>query len=292
MKRLVGSWFAVLLVAAVAPACGDNQDPAPAADAGGSSPDAASACQVSDHARSLLEELVHEGLMDVVHTTVETHGPQERGFSSQLVGVNQGYIGHLTLFEVCSGPSSYDPYCEYAGSPEPADDPFYDDHDKCSQLGCEAEGVGTSTMYWTMRPETDPAERHAFTYETTAPAGEAVADPNPLLVWRYDLTTPDTVTVTSDLERSLVVTPTGEDAIDLGHTGTLSAAQAEDEITGVTLDLSFPSFLSGGPTNVEVSLDSEGVATGIVRRGEQTIANVSGAFAFDAPLAFEWCPSL
>lgn len=289
MKRSTGPWVAALVAA-----CGDDLAPRPGeADAGGRAPDAmAAVCQVSENRRALMEELVHKSLMDLVHTTSETHGPQDRGFASQLVGVNQGYIGHLTLFEVCSGPSSFDPYCEYAGSPEPADDPFYDDHDKCMRLGCEADGVGTSTMYWTMRPEEDPGERHTFSYQTTSPAGEAVADPNPFHVWRYDFTETDTVTVTSEIDRSLVITPTGGDAIDLDDTGTLTATKVDDEITGVSLDLAFPAFLSGGATTVEISLDGEGLSTGSVRQGEQTIAEVTGAFAFDAPLVFAWCPDV
>lgn len=280
----------VLALVALLAACGDNQK---ASSPDAAPPDAAPdvGCQVGDDAQTLVEELVHETLMDAVHSAVGTH-PMERAFASQLVGVDQGYIGHLTLFEECSGPSSYDPYCEYADSPEPADDPFFDEHDQCSRLGCEAEGIGIDTMYWTMRPETDPDERHAFSYATTSPEGEAIADPNPLLVWRYDLTVADTVTVSSDLDRALVVTPTGGQAIHLDHTGTVSVTQVEFEPTGASLALAFPALLAGGPTTIEIALDGDAVATGAVRQGDEVIAEVSGTFSFETPLAFDWpaCP--
>ncbi len=227
--------------------------------------------------------------MDAVHSAVNTH-TQERGFASQLVGVDEGNIGHLTLVEECSGPSSFDPYCEYADSPEPPDDPFYQDHDRCSRLACEADLVGLATMYWTMRPETDPEARHAFSYQTTAPPGQAVADPNPLLVWRYDLTTPDTVTVSSELDQALVVTPTGGDSIALDHTGTISVTQVEAEPTGASLALDFPDLVAGGDTTLELTLDADAAGSGTLRQGSETLAIISGTFAFDSPLVFEWCP--
>ena len=232
---------------------------------------------------------MHKSLMDAVHSAVNTH-TMERGFASQLVGVHVTNIGHLTLVEECSGPSSVDPYCEYAVGGGPPEEPFYEDHDKCSRLGCEAANVGTATMYWTMRPETDPDVRHAFTYATTAPPGEAVADPNPLLVWRYDLTTADAVTVSSDLDRALVVTPTGGDAIDLDHTGTISVNQVEFEPTGASLTLEFPDLAPAGPATLEVTLDAEAAGTGALRLGADTIATIGGTFSFETPLEFAWCP--
>jgi hypothetical protein len=289
-----GSKKALLVVAALPlVACGDDLR---SRSADGGSPDAGSSDAAgtvcaSEEARLLFEEIVQELLMDAVHSAVGTH-PMERAFASQLVGVPQGNIGHLTLFEECSGPSSYDPYCEYAGSKEPADDPFFDEHDRCSRLACEAEGVGLNTMYWTMRPETDPEARHAFTYETTSPPGQGVADPNPLLVWRYDLTVADTVTVSSQLDRALVVTPDGGDPIDLDHAGAVSVTQVDLEPTGASLDLAFPDLLAGDEVTLELALDADANATGALRHGDQILAPVSGTFSFETPVVFEWadCP--
>ena len=228
--------------------------------------------------------------MDAVHTATETH-TMERGFSSQLIGVEQGFIGHLSLIEECAGPGSYEPYCVYALGPETPEDPFFEDHDQCSQLGCEDELVGTATMYWTMRPEIDPAERHVFTYETTSPAGQAVADPNPLLVWRYDLTTPDSVTVTSDLDRALVVTPTGGEAITLDHTGTVSVTQVEQEPTGAEVSLTFPALMAEGSVSLELTLDASAGGSGALVLGDAAVATIGGTFAFDRRLVFDWCSS-
>lgn len=287
MNRLF-SWATVAGLAAAA--CGDNVS-RPPADAGREPPDAAAASCLSGDGQALTEEIVHELLMDAVHSAVGTH-TGERAFASQLVGVEFANIGHLTLVEECTGPSSFDPYCEFADSPEPAKDPFFDEHDRCSQLGCEAEGIGIDTMYWTMRPETDPDERHPFAYATVSPAGQAVADPNPLLVWRYDLTVPDSVTVSSELDRALAVTPTGGAMIQLDHSGTVSVNQVEFEPTGASLGLEFPALLPGGPTTIAIELDADAHGTGAVGQGDRVIAEVSGAFAFDTPLVFDWaaCP--
>jgi hypothetical protein len=282
-----------LLVAAALPliACGDDlRSGSPDRGSRDAGPDAAGgvACAGAD-ARMLVEEIVHELLMDAVHSAVGTHR-MERAFASQLIGVPQANIGHLTLFEECAGPSSYDPYCEYADSNEPAEDPFFDEHDRCSRLACEAEAIGLDTMYWTMRPETDPEARHPFTYETTSPAGQAIADPNPLLVWRYDLTVADAVTVSSELDRALVVTPEAGEAIDLDHRGSVRVTQVELEPTGASLDLTFPDLLAGGDVTLELTLDAQARATGSLRHGDEVIAPVSGTFAFDTPLAFDWAP--
>jgi hypothetical protein len=285
---------AALALCAVAGGCGDDDGGGGSTvDASGevdATPDGGSAgCDVSEAKRALVEELVHESLADLVFSTANTH-PVERAFASQLVGVDQGFIGHVTLIGECAGPETFDPYCEIAAGGGPGEDPFYQDHDKCSRLACLAENVGTMTMYWTMRPETDPDARHVFTYATTSPPGEAVADPNPLLVWRYDLSSAGTVAVSADLDRSLVVTPEGDEAIDLGHTGRLTSSQVEDELTGAAFELDMPALLAGGATSIEIEIDAKGQGTGQARHGGATIASIDGSFAVDSPLSFTWCP--
>src|SRR5688500_5901049 len=91
-------------------ALGCNDDGGRAGSPDAAAPDAATVtCSVAGDARSLFEELVKESLMDLVHTTVETH-PGQRGFASQLVGVEQGNIGHLTLLGECTEATTFDPY--------------------------------------------------------------------------------------------------------------------------------------------------------------------------------------
>lgn len=286
----------LLLVLATGAACGGGDDGAGAADgpaavdSGGTADATGGAeCGVSAPGRQLVEELVHESLMDLVHSTIHTH-PGERGFASQLVGVDQGNIGFLTLIGECTEQSAFDPYCEGPIEGEPPVDAFAADHTKCSRLACEAANVGLATMYWTMAPEVSPDVRHAFTYETTSPAGTAVADPNPFLVWRYDLSTPGELEVSSALDRELVVTPTGGAAVDLGHTGSLVANMVGEEITTVVFTATFPDLVPGGATTLELTLDAETNGTGSLRQGATTVATFSGAFAFDAPLAVAWCP--
>ena len=100
------------------------------------------------------------------------------------------------------------------------------------------------------------------------------------------------MTVSSELDRALVVTPTGGEAIQLGHTGTMSVTQVELEPTGASLALAFPALAAGGPMTIETELDADAVATWAVRHGDEVIAEVSGTFSFETPLAFGWpaCP--
>lgn len=288
------TWLLLALSLTLGAACGDGgssgSDGAVTGDSGGAQDSAGGdECGVSPAARQLVQELVHESLMDLVHSTVFTH-PGERGFASQLVGVAESNIGFLTLVSECTEQSSFDPYCDFApGGKEPTE-PFYEDHNKCSRLACEAANIGTATMYWTMQPEVSPDVRHVFTYDTTSPAGTAVADPNPFLVWRYDLTTPDEVEVSSALDRDLVVTPTGGAPVDLGHTGTLVATGVGEEITAASFTATFPALHAGGAATLELTLDPEANGTGTLRQGTDVLATFSGVFAFDAPLAVAWCP--
>ena len=274
----------LVLLAACGGGSSDSSDAIPAVDAALSDA-VVDTCVVPPPARALVEELVHESLFDLIQsTTYTTVG--ERGFASSLLGVTSGNLGFLSLIAECTEQSTFEPSC----APDDPGDPFAATHGKCSQLACEAANVGTATLYWTMRPETSPTVRHPFTYDTTSPPGTAVADPNPLLVWRYDLTTPDTVVVSSTLDRALTVTPTGGAPIVLDHTGTLDATKAGDAITSAAFTATLPSLLDGGALELEITLDAAAAATGTLRQGDTTLATFTGTYAFDAPLAVAWCP--
>ena len=71
-----------------------------------------------------------------------------------------------------------------------------------------------------------------------------------------------------------------------------SLPQVEFEPTGASLGLEFPALLPGGPTTIAIELDADAHGTGAVGQGDRVIAEVSGAFAFDTPLVFDWaaCP--
>jgi len=98
------------------------------------------------------------------------------------------------------------------------------------------------------------------------------------------------VLVSADLDRSLVVTPAGGAPIELGHTGFLSATKVDDELSGAALEVAFPDLIAAGSSSLEVQLDAEAHGTGEMRQGDQVLAAITGPFAFDAPLAFSWCP--
>jgi hypothetical protein len=202
--------------------------------------------------RAQIEEIIVDALADVTYVA-RVSGPRTRGLAHGLPGVSDRRET-LALLEACTAPAVFDIFCA-AGVQDPeAPDPFLEEHDRCLRLGCEAAGVGTIEVYWTMRPHTAPDEVHAFSYET--PVGTATMDPNPRVIWRVDLTGASPL-VTADLSRALLL----ED-VDLGHAGTLSAQDGQ-----ASLELAFPA------RGLLVTVDDGG---GAVTRGGETLATITG----------------
>jgi hypothetical protein len=239
-------------------------------------------------ALQLLEELARESLLDLLDT-ISRAGPGERSFAHRLVGTNIQYGGGGDLVAECSAESTFDPFCE-SKFPETAQSPFLVDHDMCFRLGCEAAEIGIAEVYFTMQPSTDPGDRHRFTYETEAPPGTAVSDPNPLLRWRFDLTGGSAVAVTSVVDRALVVTlADGAGEHDMSHQGVLSAVKVDEVLTEASLSYSLPRLMSDGPPiqlDLEVDLQATGGETrvrGTLVRGDEPFAEIAGSLAFDRP---------
>lgn len=259
------AFFALVLMTA----CGD--------DGATAMPDAApSGCPISTKAVPLIEEIVTESVMHGGHVTEYSHD-MERGFAWTLVGREEGYIGFLTLAFPCTGPETFDVYCEYAMLPPgEADEPFWEDHDKCLRLGCDAADVGWAEVYFTARPTADPLAPHRFEYELTSIDASAVADPNPVVRWTADTTDPAAIEVSADLDLALTVTPAGGDPIVLDHAGRIEVAKADLEIDAISVELTF----AGLGVTASVMMTSPDVATGSITLRGATLATVSGDLVF------------
>jgi len=127
----------------------------------------------------------------------------------------------------------------------------------------------------TMRPRTDADGRHPFAYQTAHPPASAAYDPNPLIVWRVDETEQDRVLFDSTFGFHLALTPTGHEAIDLIYQGRYEATKANDEITELTLSVSFPSVLDGRDVRALLSLDDSDQITGSVSVDEEELATLT-----------------
>jgi hypothetical protein len=302
--RVAASMRRFLLLAAGMLACGDDgsarpdaggetdSDAAPSPDA--ASPDAASPdCPLSSDGRRLVAEIVGESSWELL--VALQSGPFDRFVAHTLPGVAvEGYV-QFGLAEECSGPSAW-----VTCSSELDDDDeaigFFRRHDACNRVACVSAGLATMQSYWTMRPRREAEDRHPLRWRTTRPAGWARSDPNWLVAWTLDMRTADATQVSTELDRSLVVTPDGGDpAIDLTHTGELSASASSGGFLAGAMELDFPALAADGrPVRLRVELSpdpefpAEVVGSGTIEHGGEVIAQMSGPIGLDGRLPVPW----
>lgn len=232
-------------------------------------------CPLDATERQLATEVISELLRNALFVVDETNDV-EQAQALSLVGVDQSYITVAFLVGECEGPQEFDPYCSSDELPPPeGEEPFYDTRFQCGQLGCEAVNIRFSTVYFTMQPITDSGEEHEFSYSTASPPGTAVYDPNPLITWRVDRTDPTRIAFSAEFDFQVQVTPTGETSIDLSHAGSFEAIQQDEEITSLSLDVSFPSLGTGESLTAELSLTSPEEISGILQAGNVPLATIS-----------------
>ena len=155
---------------------------------------------------------------------------------------------------------------------------------RCSRLACEAAGVDTvEASISGGKPKYN--KRTTLQYEATTFAGTVVYDPYPTVVWRTVEVEPETYSVSASIFRRPIVTPSGGTPVDLTHSGSVAIKTVAGEITSLEIHLAFPSLVDGEPqVLLDVSFDPQGVGTGTLRRGGETIATLSG----ERSLAITW----
>ena len=263
MRRLACAVVALLLVSSQSVA---SARPAPRVQA----PE----CALSALERQLVEEIASELFFDTVWVAESTHG-LERGFALSLVGLDAGNIGNVTRIGECGRAETFVPFCE-----RDFELPIV----RCSRLACEAAGVDTVEVSLSGgKPKYK--KRETLEYNATTFAGTVVYDPYPTVVWRTVAAAPATYGVSASLFRRPVVTPTGGTAIDFTHSGSVTIKVVDGEITSLEIHLAFPMLGGANPQVVlDASFDAEGVGTGSVRRGAETLATISG----DRNLVITW----
>lgn len=258
--------------AGVGPAGNDNTD-----DGGSATLTAAQ--------RRLVEQSVARTFDDAIYTTVMTHDA-EQGFALSLVGVDQGWRGTAFLVQTCQEAATFDPYCD-PGDEGEENDEFWQAHTRCSQLECESAGVTLTHMFFTQKPHTDRADRHAFRYDTIDPPGSAVYDPNPVITWRTQLGDGDILTTSAELRQDLVVTTEDGQVIDLAFSGRVNLRRTADVAISGTLDLGFDGLIEGeAAVQVTFEIDADENGAGDVKVGPRTLATLS--LSPDSALVFTW----
>lgn len=260
---------AVLCVTAVVPAQNDD-------------------CPLELPGRQMLGEMSLESFSDIAFSTNGSHD-RERAFALSLPGVDEGYLAFVFLAMTCSGPLTYDRYCEGEfGGPGEGPETFWQGRDRCSQLGCISTEMDTARLWFTELPHRDSDDLHPFRYASLRPAGDVLFDPNPQVLWVYDRTVPDEISVSADIARNVLFTPEGGGTLDLSHEGKLKGVHAGDEVRSVALTLEFPRLLTSGPLSVKISGGPDAIVTGIITQGEKVLATLSGTFGAEPPLEFDW----
>jgi hypothetical protein len=277
----------VIATIAFAVACTTPPD---AAEGEGEGEGEEESCALSGLARELIEQHVNELFLATSYSTTQTHGgggdPVDLAFGADLVALNVGVLQNASFVFPCTEPTTFEPSCESTLSPEPLDDPFFEDHDRCFRLGCAGVDQPTVDVYFTMKPNTSAEERHEFTTETASPAGTSVYRENPLWRWTADLSTPGTVLVDADIGISHVFT-LDDETVNVSHTGRAEGVHIEqlpDDVVTVNLTLSFDAL----EAEVEVHADEEGELSGGITVDGEELATLSGPVNLGSGLPFRW----
>ena len=242
----------------------------PSGGGGGSDGD----CPIGKTARDLLEESVSEALFDGILATQHT-SDVETGFSLALPGSDDVNSGFAFVIGPCTATTTFEPYCEPAGGISMFS--FFESHQKCLRLGCEAADIPVADAYFTLGSHPDPEDRHPFDYLTTHPEGTGHYEQNPRRTFRTALTD-SSGAMSVQIEESVTIEAGGR-TIDLSHTGTLSGSRIAEDVVGFDLGLTYFSLAGAEPVVAEFHLGSGGT----LARGEDVLATIP-----DDPGPFDW----
>lgn len=129
-------------------------------NAGGASGD----CPLDEVARTRTEAIVRQSLAEAAWVTNQTHGVgmfASRGFGFAIPSTTVGSIMSLTLAEACTGPKTFDEYCQ------PADPGLEAAAGPCSQLECVAAGELAISLWYDPLPFTTPEDPPPGAVEVT-----------------------------------------------------------------------------------------------------------------------------
>jgi hypothetical protein len=245
-----------------APGCGGGAQPA----------SGASACSgLSPTARQFLVELEKQ-TDESLAIALTSNDAQDLHFAFGLLGVDMMAGDALHLAMPCMAPGASGVTC---GSDLGSNPPLVASLDTCFQTGCEAAGVSLATVYVTQSPHRDPMDRIDIHYATQAPypPGQVTYSPNPVVQWRFDASTPGSVTVSADPASNVSVTLAQGETIDCSYSGHLKGTSATGTV--YTETLTFSKISPVGPVNISVQNTSTAPRTGNITIGATVLANIT-----------------
>lgn len=223
-----------------------------------------SSCQLVSRAKAVIEEAVVRNVLEARWIVTQTHEPLDRGYARNLIASSMSQVGVFTLFEACTSPKEFDPYCDTGCEPgEPCQ------FQRCLQLGCEAAGIDTARVWWQPAPSYR-ADQNPFANSQVSYRAQ------PTTFIRYDARVPGRVEISWR----------AEDQVGIRFPKTRSSLDASSSLSGrgvtttqgpqsAALEISYP-YLSraGEPTVIDLTIHGSGHSVGTVRVGEQVVGRI------------------
>lgn len=239
-------------------------------------------CPLSNDAKKLIEESVTRNTLDTKWVLSQSHPGPSRGFARNLIGWSNAHLGALTLAEQCTGPATFDKFCE------PACETSIDHCvlEICSQLGCEQAGVDTIKLWW------QPAPVKYTTDSTAIPKYSVTYTSRPTTRFRFD----------SRVEGKMLVSWSANDTVSakrltsttrLNATSSLVASGVStiEAPEGAGLSIIYPFLANSGRTRVNLNFNSHGEVSGKVTLNGTRLANVAPGSSEEEVAVINWLGS-
>lgn len=239
-------------------------------------------CPLSSDAKKLIEESVTRNTLDTKWVLNQSHPGPSRGFARNLIGWSNAHLGALTLAEQCTGPVTFDKFCESACETSIE----HCELERCSQLGCEQKGVDTIKLWW------QPAPVKYTTDSAAIPKYSVSYNTRPTTKFRFD----------SRVEGKLLVSWTANDTViakRLSSTARLnvssslvaSGVSTSESPQGAGLAITYPYLSTSGRTRINLSFNAHGEVSGKVSVNGTRLANIAPGSSEEEAAVINWLGS-
>lgn len=243
------------------------------------------ACPFTNFEKALVEDAINKFALDAIFSSGSGVFPGgfptkvHFAYSSTLLGqvraasgkFDPGIREHASLTELCTAPKTFQRTCR-SESGVPSEERFWETHDVCVEISCQAKGIYQAEIEWISFPDEEPA----FRYDATKKQ-EIIYNPSPSVTWRLDDTAPRRIIVTGDLISFARVKQDGSKTIRVNYSGNVTAVTTDEGLSSLVLQMTFPALGGLIPARAELFLHrhDDPSANGTIAVGERTLANLT-----------------